>query len=238
MVDDDVRTAASKALRNLRAAEEPDEEVFASRRVHLVAASLALVGTTAAVVGLGVAFLNPKGGGTLHVATASFLGGLVVLLGAKFACLFDRGALVGTRPIRTALTGNGVGWLGIGWIYLEPSRNPFGAMATMGFVFSMAVFAFYWQEAAGSWRLGHQRRLMHSAMIAFLVTTGVGTLLMLSLSARSDGEAVGRLYLTVVFMATMGSLILALILWYWGLVGSTLALFRNDAERRDSRDEL
>jgi hypothetical protein len=240
MDEKNLSSAAGDVLQKFRHSDEPDDETLHTRRVHVVAGATALVGTAAVVVGIGlvVVGLFSKPPAVSPVSGWAFFGGLATITAAKLTCLFDRGTLVGTRPIKTALMSDGIGWLGIGWIHVEPSRTPLGHMTTMGFVFSMAVFAFYWQEAAGSWRLKHRQQLMHSAMIAFLVATGIGILLMLSLSAKNAGESVDRLYLIVVFLATTGALALALILWFWGLVGITKTLLRGDAGRHAPPDEL
>jgi hypothetical protein len=207
------------------------------RLAHLVSALTAAIGSVVVVVAIGVWFafaivlrrLPPD------ACAWCFFAGIAGLIAAKIACRLDRGRLVGTKPIDTSLLGDFVAICGIGSMYVDPYNNRFGALASMGFFFATAVFAFYWSEAAGSMRLAPQKTLLHRAMIGMLVTLGIGLLFVLEISTPDhvrgpNPDATNRLIVQALGLSALGAFLVALLHWFWGLAGVIRTLQRGDAK--------
>jgi hypothetical protein len=209
--------------------EAPDIDRRSSN-VHLLAALLTLVGNGAIVIATASTAAKAASGLfelTPLVVVCSWLGiGLLIL--SKVLCWFDGGRLVGTHPVLAALALDTVA-LGSVWYYQTTAVS--SLLADMGlhsFLLSLAIFAFYWQEAAGTLRLEGANRLLGFASVGFLTATICGLCSLLS-SNRVLGIAIIRNWGAIL---SVGAVAIGFCLFFAGLVGVAARLIHTSFVRR------
>jgi predicted enzyme related to lactoylglutathione lyase len=196
-------------------------ETAPSRRILTSAVLLTHLATIVLVVATSFAVVRQYGG---HVSDdlgeLGAFGAALLFAISKGICLLDRGRLAGRLPLIAGLAIDAAAF--VVFFMGVDERRVEAHMVGIGFVVSLALFSFYWSDAAESLRLSITRPLFLGAMFGWIVNAGLNVLLLL-LVTRASAEGSRTPVLALAFVMALVQLI-TLVSWFSGLVGMTLGL--------------